>query len=301
MPPTAPPPLFDDSFLRQLQGLRIRALRVPVGGRPAEQQSAATGGGVEFHDVRPYTAGDDLRSLDWHLLQRLDRLFVRIHRREEDLPVHVVVDLSRSMSRTVTGSPARDVVGKRAAAALSWIALQSHDRVRIHTLPRTGAPYRTVARGARGFHALLHWLEQLPTGGDTDLVGGLQDLQTRHTRRGLCVVVSDFLDPRGPDAVLSALRSVHHKLLLLRVVLPGEDRPAVRGPVELVDCEAPDRRTVLHMDDAAAERHAKAWHRYQNELESIATRRGGRCAQLRCDAPVPAQLASMFRDGELVA
>src|SRR5690606_35796013 len=74
----APAELFDPEFLRALEGLRIVARAVPAGGRHAEQRSRARGAGIEFTDVRPYVPGDDFRSIDWHVLQRFDKVFIRL-------------------------------------------------------------------------------------------------------------------------------------------------------------------------------------------------------------------------------
>ena len=66
--------LFDARFLESLKHLRLVAKRVPAGGRFAEQRSRDMGHGLEFRDYRPYTAGDDLRAVDWNIYRRLGRV-----------------------------------------------------------------------------------------------------------------------------------------------------------------------------------------------------------------------------------
>ena len=94
------------------------------------------GQSVEFADYRNYTAGDDLRQLDWNAYARLERLFVKLFVEEEDVTVHVLVDASRSMD---FGEPNKLDAARRAAAALAYLGLASMDRVSVAFLG-DGAP-----------------------------------------------------------------------------------------------------------------------------------------------------------------
>nr|MBP8299391.1 DUF58 domain-containing protein [Planctomycetota bacterium] len=117
--------LFDPAFLRALEGLRILARSVPAGGRHAEQRSRARGQGQEFTDVRPYVAGDDFRTVDWHVFLRLDKVFVRLFLQDEDLPIYFLLDQSASMARgrALGNAPDRSVIARRAVAALAYVEL----------------------------------------------------------------------------------------------------------------------------------------------------------------------------------
>lgn len=298
MPPAN---LFDPAFLRALEGLRILAQSVPAGGRHAEQRSRARGQGQEFTDVRPYVAGDDFRTVDWHVFLRLDKVFVRLYLQDEDLPIYFVLDQSASMARgPAAGSgDTRADVARRAVAALAYVALAHMDRISV--LPCSSEALRPLpgTSGKNAFQRLLAYLAALPAQGTTTLVDALAQLRARRLRRGLCVVVSDGFDPRGADAVANALRALPHRTLLLRPVHDGEARPThLRGELRAVDCETGEHVEVA-VDDALLDRYAQAYAQFTQTLAAAAQARGGGYLELRSDRPLVPQIASLFRHGVL--
>src|SRR6516164_9768804 len=110
-----PDPLLSPDFLRRLEGLELVSRKVRAGRMKGDRLSKRKGRGSEFADFRPYSTGDDLRFLDWSLFARLERLFLRLFLEEEDLHVHLLIDVSRSMD---VGTPTKLLFAKRVAAAL---------------------------------------------------------------------------------------------------------------------------------------------------------------------------------------
>src|SRR5262245_34716582 len=143
---SAPQSLLEPSFLARLERLELVSRKAFAGRLPGERLGPRKGHSVEFADHRGYAVGDDLRSLDWGLLARLDRLFVKLSRAEEDLHVHLLVDTSESMN---FGEPTKLLAACRVAAAVGYIALAGLDRVTARPL------YGATARPAvlRGRHA----------------------------------------------------------------------------------------------------------------------------------------------------
>ena len=90
-------PFFDETFLRRLEQLELASRRLTAGRMKGERRSTRRGQSVEFADYRNYSAGDDLRQLDWNAYARLEKLFVKLFVEEEDVTVHILVDASRSM------------------------------------------------------------------------------------------------------------------------------------------------------------------------------------------------------------
>src|SRR3954468_2934773 len=111
MPPPAPTPapaadapLLTPDFLRRLEALELVSRKIRSGRMKGDRLSKRKGRGSEFADFKPYTIGDDLRFLDWNLYGRFEKLFLRLFLEEEDLHVHLLIDVSRSMD---TGSPSK--------------------------------------------------------------------------------------------------------------------------------------------------------------------------------------------------
>ena len=98
LPSDADPTVFDEGFLRQLERLTV-LMKAPVrGGLKGGRRSVKRGQSVEFADFRDYALGDDLRQLDWNVLARLEKLFVKLYVEEEDVTITFLIDASPSMA-----------------------------------------------------------------------------------------------------------------------------------------------------------------------------------------------------------
>ena len=140
--------LFDEAFLRRLEQLELASRRLTAGRMKGERRSVRRGQSVEFADYRNYSAGDDLRQLDWNVYARLERLFIKLFVEEEDVTVHVLVDASRSMD---FGEPNKLTFARRAAGALAYLGLAHLDRVSVAFLGEGRAlePAAAARQGAR--------------------------------------------------------------------------------------------------------------------------------------------------------
>ena len=94
--------LIPPGLAATLDRLDLVSRKVFAGKLPGERRSKRRGRSVEFDDFRNYAPGDDLRHIDWNVYARLDRLFIKLFREEEDLALHVVVDVSASMQAGAT-------------------------------------------------------------------------------------------------------------------------------------------------------------------------------------------------------
>ena len=89
--------LFDSNFLKQLEYLSLVSRRVFRGSLLAQRRTMQFGSGIEFAEHREYSAGDDLRYLDWNIYARHGELLLKRFQEEEDLHVYFLLDCSRSM------------------------------------------------------------------------------------------------------------------------------------------------------------------------------------------------------------
>ena len=136
---------FEDDFLKKLEYLHVvskRGVRRAEPRRPADAQARAR------HRVRrppAVRAGDDFRHIDWKAYKRLNRLLLRLFDEEQDLPIYLILDVSRSMAE-----PAKFDMARRIAAALCYIGLVHLDRLTILPFGAASATSRRpgAARGA---------------------------------------------------------------------------------------------------------------------------------------------------------
>ena len=130
--------------MAQLERLELVTRKVFRGRMKGERRSKRKGQSVEFADFRSYVPGDDLRSLDWNLYARLDKLIVKLFLEEEDLHFFTLIDASLSMD---FGKPTKLQYAKQLAAALGFVGLIRTDRVRIETLGQSVHERGPVLRG----------------------------------------------------------------------------------------------------------------------------------------------------------
>ena len=288
--------LFDPDFLASLQRLQILATRVARGGAPAEQRSKDLGSGIEFRDYRPYSAGDDFRAIDWNIYRRLGRVVLRLFEELEDLPVYVLPDVSDS---AFFETPPRADAGLRVAMAFAAIALAQHDRVGLYPF---GSELGCALRPRSGKRELWRFAEELaalkPSGG-TDFARSLARFESMGLRRGLVVLISDFFDPAGLDALGAVLRRQRHRLVLVQLSRESDRHPKLEGDLRVEDCESGEGADVS-IGAALLERYRAAYDRFNEGLVEVARNQGAGLLRLDVEAPVLPQLETLFARGSLV-
>lgn len=226
--------LFPPEFLSRLEGLSLVGKMRAAGRFSGERRSVRKGTSIEFADYRSYAPGDDLRYLDWNILSRLDRPFIRTYHEEEDLLFVVLVDHSRSMG---FGAPTKLDHAVRLAGGLAYLGLAGLDRVSVlgfsHEL---GSPWPAV-RGKKSAARIFERLVGFEASGGTSFDRAFRSLAARVPRRAVVTVVSDFLDPAGYTAGLETLLARNCSLVLLQVLAPEEIEPTLKGDLRLVDSE----------------------------------------------------------------
>ena len=99
-----------------------------LSSRSGSYRSHLRGRGMEFDEVRPYSAGDDVRSIDWRVTARSGKVHTKLYREERERAVILAVDLQQSMHFATRGV-FKSVLAARLAALLAWQALKQGDRL----------------------------------------------------------------------------------------------------------------------------------------------------------------------------
>jgi uncharacterized protein (DUF58 family) len=282
LPSDVDPTVFDETFLRQLERLLL-LMRAPVrGGLKGGRRSVKRGQSVEFADYREYALGDDLRQLDWNVLARLEKLFVKLFIEEEDVTITVLLDGSKSMA---SGRPDKLQFAKRAAAALGYIGLASEDKVAVSVLGGRSARRRTALRGSGRVFRLLADLSAISAAeGPTDLVAAARHAAAQLTGRGVVILISDLLDPAA-DRVIRELASTRSELILLHVLSPDELDPPLEGDLRLVDVETGESIDVT-ADLATIDAYRGRLAAWKESFAQLAARRQATYVDLSTDVPL---------------
>jgi uncharacterized protein (DUF58 family) len=297
LPGELDPTVFDEAFLRQLERLLL-LMRSPVrGGLKGGRRSVKRGQSVEFADFRDYAPGDDLRQLDWNVLARLEKLFVKLFIEEEDVTITILLDASASMA---TGRPEKLQFAKRAAAALGYIGLASEDRVVISVLGGRTSRRRTSIRGSSRVLRLLADLSSIePADGRTDLVTAARHAAAQLSGRGVIILVSDLLDPAA-DRVIRELASTRSELIVLHVLSPQELDPQLEGDLRLVDRETGEA-VDLTADLATVDAYRTRLGAWKEAFAEVARKRAATYVDLSTETPLNELIFAELRRRRVVA
>lgn len=238
------PRLLDPHFISKLTRLDLTARLVVEGFLTGLHRSPYHGFSVEFAEHRQYMPGDPLRHLDWRVLAKSDRKFIKQYEEETNLRSMLLVDTSASMGYGSHGVTKLDYA-RQLAAALAYLMLRQNDAVGMFAFA-TGRAELIPPRSTLG-HArpLLLLLERLTPGGTTDFASSLHSLAERMTRRGLVILISDLLD--DPERIAQAIhhfRHRKHEVLVFHVLDPQEVAFDFEREAVYVDLETGERVTT---------------------------------------------------------
>ena len=237
--------LLDPLEVSKLGGLELITEGVVEGFLSGLHRSPRRGFSVEFAEHRMYQAGDELRYVDWKILGRNDRLYVKQFEEETNLRAMVVFDISRSMAWT--GSPAtvlpKLAYAQRLIAALALVLIRQRDATGLITFDDDVRSVTPPRARLSHWRQLLGTLSELEAGRGTAAEPALRRVVGQLRRRGLVVFVSDLLLDR--TLALKALRFLRHRghqVLVLHIMDPGE--VALGGPNE-ARFQDPESRTSV--------------------------------------------------------
>jgi uncharacterized protein (DUF58 family) len=252
------------------------ASKVRAGAIKGERRSTKRGTSVEFADYRNYAPGDDLRRLDWNVYARLERPYIKLLEDEEDLAVHILLDVSESMNWPPDSDAPANInkllFGKRLAAGLAYISLGTNDRVILTPLNGNSAEPFGPTRGRRQSVPMLRYVHALKSGGVTDLNDSLKDYAIRSKRPGMAFIISDMFSPSGYLDGLNALLARGNEVTFIHLLSPDEITPPIVGDLRLVDVETGVMQEVS-VDIDMRGIYMRRVEEWQNEIRAECRRR----------------------------
>ena len=299
---TTAPLLFDSAFLSKLEQLYLLSKKLFRGAHRAERRSRQIGSSLEFADYRNYTSGDDLRSIDWNIYGRLDRLFIKLFEQEQDLDISFLVDASASMRWTPPDSDrlSKFDQARRITASLAYIGLANLDRVNVHYFASRLEEDLGLCRGKSHFHKVLAFLRDAPAlEGETQLLPSLRSFAQRMKRRGLVFVLSDLFDSQGCEEALALLRYQQFEVHVIQVLDPAELRPVATGDLRLIESESGEAYEVTATESLLRRYHAEI-DAFLQKIAAFCVEKGISYAQATTAVPFEDLVLRVLRDGRMI-
>jgi uncharacterized protein (DUF58 family) len=253
----------DPDLARRLGRLEIGARRLVEGFLAGLHRSPYRGFSVEFAEHRTYSPGDDPRHIDWRVYAKRERYFVKQYHEETNLIATVLLDGSASMT-FASGGPTKLEYAAQLGGAICYLVLRQNDAAALGLFDRGPAAYLPPGTRFGFLERIAGLLERFEATGETDTGAALAAFGRLIGRRGIVVVISDFLDrPESILAGLKVLKARGHEVIAIQVLDPAERDFPLRGHVrfEGIEADLRVRAEAQRIRDAylrALEEHLKA-------------------------------------------
>ena len=240
-------------LLKQVKNLEVKTKNLVEGMESGAYRSRFRGGGIEFSEVREYTAGDDARRIDWNVSARYNDLFVKEFVEEKELNVYVIIDLSASNDFGYLKS--KKELGFEVAASLMFSAIKNNDRVGMGLFTETLEKFIPAKKGKKHMIEILqNLLDYSPKSSKTDIFKSLSQLQSNLKRRSVVFIVSDFIS----DSFVKPLKYLKfkHQIVLVNISDIRESQIPEIGHVYLEDAESGEQILVNTSDKKFQEQYS---------------------------------------------
>jgi uncharacterized protein (DUF58 family) len=254
-----PPSLSVGPSADVIRRLELTITRRLDGLLQGDYRGLVPGHGSELGETRLYQPGDDVRRIDWNVTARMQQTYIRETIADRELETWVLADLSASQGFGTADCEKRDLV-VAAVAAFGYLTARTGNRIGAITLEGPRPATIPAKSGRVNLQALL--LRVITSAkaehpGRSDLTTGIRRMSGTMRRRGLAVVISDFLTADGWDRPMRAL-ATKHEMLAVEVVDPRELALPDVGLVQLYDPETGATREINTSNARTRERYRAA-------------------------------------------
>jgi uncharacterized protein (DUF58 family) len=289
------------SGMRQLE---IRTRRLVNDSLAGAYHSVFKGRGMDFDEVREYSPGDEVRTIDWNVTARAGRTFVKKFAEERELTILLLVDISASGNFGSSALSKRDLAAEL-ASVMAFSAIRNSDKVGLVLYTDRIERYLPPKKGRRHvLRVVRDILYHTPAGTGTDTIKALDVVNHVLHRRAIVFLISDFQSPGDPALTRQALRHAmrqtnrRHDLVAVHVADPREQELPNLGIVALEDAETGE---VLELDTASASVRRRYKEQAAERSRSLVTdfrAEGVDTLQLQTDAPYIPALQRFFKTRE---
>jgi len=209
---------LDPQLVERLNHLTLSARSVVEGATIGSHKSPLKGSSVDFRQHRFYVAGDEPRRLDWRVLARTDRPYIKEYDEETNLRCCIMLDCSGSMAYGGKSEIKFDYASKL-AAALAYLMLGQTESVGVATFGKSLENWVPPRAGTQQLSRVIDSLERATPKAESNVARAIHDVADRLDRRSLVIILSDFFAPvAAVREGLAHLRHDRHETILLRIL-----------------------------------------------------------------------------------
>ncbi|MBI4057486.1 MAG: DUF58 domain-containing protein [Elusimicrobia bacterium] len=228
--------MLPSEILKQVRRIEIKTGRLVAETFAGEYQSVFKGHGIEFSEVREYSPGDDIRTIDWNVTARTGKPFIKRYIEERELTVVLACDYSKSLDFGTQEKLKREVAAEL-GAILAFSAIQNHDKVGLALFTDRLERFIPPRKGRLHILRLIRELLAFqPQHARTNIAESLKTLNRMLKRRAILFLISDFIDFNFEQAIRQL--SIRHDFIPVVLEDPVErEIPALPALLDVQDPE----------------------------------------------------------------
>ena len=276
-------PLLDADAIQKAEYLGLQARSIVEGYMAGAHKSPFRGFAIEFSQHREYVPGDDTRHLDWKVLGRSDRYYIKQYEQETNFVAHLLLDGSESM-KYGSGTVSKMDYGKTMAACLAYLILLQRDAAAVTVFDRTAREQTQRTDSLAKIHQICATLAATPPQGETGIGETTEELARRARRRGIAILISDLFDDEERIVKgLQHLRFAGHEVIVFHVLDPSELTFPFIGTVEFIGLEQQGR--VLTRPAEIRKSYLAEFEAFLERMQLACERNGCTYVRITTDRP----------------
>ena len=280
-------------LIKKIRKIEIRTRAISQQVFSGQYHSAFKGRGIAFSEVREYTYGDDVRSIDWNVTARFNHPYIKVFEEERELTVMLLIDTSSSSLFGTQKMFKRDLIIEL-AAVLSFSAITNNDKVGViffnDKIQKFIPPKKGKTHILRIISEMLN-LKPEPSGTNTTL--SLQYLTNVIKKKCTAFLISDFIDTDFETAL--RITGKKHDISAIRICDKGELFLPSVGLMQIKDLETGKNRIVDTSNKQFQKNYTIWWKQHNDTLKEIFRRTCTDNVQLFTDQDYIPVLMEMFK------
>jgi uncharacterized protein (DUF58 family) len=286
--------LETSELLKKIRRLEIKTKGLTKHIFSGEYHSAFKGRGMAFSEVRDYTIGDEVRTIDWNVTARYSSPYVKVFEEERELTVMLIIDVSGSSAFGSEDRSKKDVA-LEVAAVLAFSAIANNDKVGALFISDKAERYITPEKGKQ--HALVilrELIEFKPTSQATNLTEGLKFFRNTQKKRTISFVISDFIDENNFMDALRLTRK-RHDLIAIKITDDAEKELPNAGFIRLFNAETGETSWVNSGSEEVRDHFEAMFNEREKTITSNFKRSGIDCVSLTTHTDFIPPLVQLFK------
>ncbi len=240
--------MLDPVVQKKIKLVKVQTKRLMQSSIAGDYISAFKGTGLEFHQLREYQQGDDIRFIDWNSSAKMNKMMIKQFIEERDRTIIIAVDISASTRYSSTYELRQDLIAQ-VAATLSYVAHVCKDKVGILFFSDRIEKWIPPSRGSAHVGSLMETIFSLkPSGEKTNINEALRFLIKLKKRNAVVFMLSDWLDQDASYKKFLKIAGVEYDFIGVRLLDPCETTFPDIGLLEVHD---PETGTIHTLDTRA--------------------------------------------------